>query len=48
MTVFGGIEAGGSKWKCAVGTGLDDLRAVSTIATATPDETIGEAVAHRG
>jgi fructokinase len=44
LTVFGGIEAGGSKWKCAVGTGLDDLRAVSTIATATPDETIGEAV----
>lgn len=45
MTVFGGIEAGGSKWKCAVGTGPDDLRAVSTIATATPGETIGEAVA---
>ena len=44
MTVFGGIEAGGSKWKCAVGTGPDDLRAVSTIATATPGETIGEAV----
>lgn len=45
MTVFGGIEAGGSKWKCAVGTGPDELRAVSTIATATPAETIGEAVA---
>jgi len=45
LTVFGGIEAGGSKWKCAVGTGPDDLRAVSTIATATPGETIGEAVA---
>ena len=45
MTVFGGIEAGGSKWNCAVGTGPDDLRAVSTIATATPGETIGEAVA---
>jgi len=44
LTVFGGIEAGGSKWKCAVGTGPGDLRAVSTIATATPDETIGEAV----
>jgi len=45
LTVFGGIEAGGSKWNCAVGTGPDDLRAVSTIATATPGETIGEAVA---
>jgi fructokinase len=44
LTVFGGIEAGGSKWKCAVGTGPDELRAVSTIATATPAETIGEAV----
>jgi len=44
LTVFGGIEAGGSKWKCAVGTGPGDLRAVSTIATATPEETIGEAV----
>ena len=45
MTVFGGIEAGGSKWECAVGTGPDDLRAVSTIPTASPAETIGEAVA---
>ena len=27
MTVYGGIEAGGSKWECAVGTGPDDLRA---------------------
>jgi fructokinase len=45
LTVFGGIEAGGSKWNCAVGTGPDDLRAVSTIATATADETLGEAVA---
>lgn len=45
MTVFGGIEAGGSKWECAVGTGPDDLRAVSTIPTANPAETIGEAVA---
>jgi fructokinase len=45
LTAFGGIEAGGSKWECAVGTGPDDLRAVSTIATTTPAETIGKAVA---
>jgi fructokinase len=45
LTVLGGIEAGGSKWECAVGTGPDDLRAVSTIATTTPADTIGEAVA---
>ena len=44
MTILGGIEAGGSKWECAVGTGPDDLRAVSTIRTTTPAETIGEAV----
>jgi fructokinase len=45
LSVFGGIEAGGSKWECAVGNGPDDLRAVSTIPTSTPAETIGEAVA---
>ncbi len=45
MTVLGGIEAGGSKWECAVGTGPDDLRAVWTIRTTMPAETIGEAVA---
>jgi fructokinase len=45
LSVFGGIEAGRSKWECAVGNGPDDLRAVSTIPTSTPAETIGEAVA---
>jgi fructokinase len=43
--VFGGIEAGGTKWECAVGTGPDDLRAAETIPTTTPVETIGRAVA---
>ena len=45
MTVYGGIEAGGSKWECAVGTGPDDLRATKTIPTTTPAATIDEAVA---
>jgi fructokinase len=45
VTVFGGIETGGSKWECAVGTGPDDLRATQTIPTTTPAETIGRAVA---
>jgi fructokinase len=45
MTVYGGIEAGGSKWECAVGTGPDDLRAAETIPTTTPGETIGRTVA---
>ena len=45
MTAFGGIEAGGSKWVCAVGTGPTDLRATETIPTTTPAETIGRVVA---
>ena len=45
MSVYGGIETGGSKWECAVGTGPDDLRASETIPTTTPEETIGRAVA---
>ena len=45
MTVYGGIEAGGSKWECAIGTGPDDLRATTTLPTTTPVETIDRAVA---
>jgi fructokinase len=45
LTVYGGIEAGGSKWECAVGTGPDDVRATTTIPTTTPAETIYRAVA---
>jgi fructokinase len=45
VTAYGGIETGGSKWECAIGTGPDDLRASETIATTTPDETIRRAVA---
>jgi fructokinase len=42
---FGGIEAGGTNWRCAVGTGPDDLRAEQTIPTTTPQETIDQVVA---
>jgi fructokinase len=45
VTVYGGIETGGSKWECAIGTGPDDLRAAVTIPTTTPDETIDRAIA---
>ena len=45
LTVYGGIEAGGSKWECAIGTGPDDVRASTTIPTTTPAETIDRAVA---
>jgi fructokinase len=44
MTVFGGIETGGSKWECAIGRSPDELRATATIPTTTPEETIGKAV----
>jgi fructokinase len=44
LSVYGGIETGGSKWVCAIGTGPDDLRAVETFPTTTPAETIGRAV----
>lgn len=44
MSAYGGIEAGGSKWECAVGTGPDDLRATETIPTTLPGETIDRVV----
>lgn len=45
MELLGGIEAGGTKFVCAVGTGPDDLRAVERFPTTTPDETLARAVA---
>ena len=45
MTVYGGIEAGGSKWECAIATGPDDVCASTPIPTTTPAETIDRAVA---
>jgi fructokinase len=45
VSVYGGIETGGSKWRLAIGTSPDDLRATETIPTTTPDEAIASAVA---
>ena len=45
MSVYGGIETGGSKWECALGTGPEDLRATETVPTTTPGETIDRVVA---
>ena len=41
----GGIEAGGTKFVCAVGSGPDDVRAEARFPTTTPGETIGRALA---
>lgn len=45
MRILGGIEAGGTKFVCAVGTGPDDVRSEIRFPTTTPEETIGRAIA---
>lgn len=45
MSVYGGIETGGTKWECAIGTGPDDVSATATVPTTTPEETIAQVVA---
>lgn len=42
--LIGGIEAGGTKFVCAVGTGPDDIRDVTRFPTTTPEETIAQAI----
>jgi fructokinase len=43
--IFGGIEAGGTKWVCAIGTGPDDILESAVFPTGSPEETIGRAAA---
>ncbi len=45
MALLGGIEAGGTKFVCAVGTGPDDIRALTRIPTTTPEETLSQVTA---
>ena len=42
--LFGGIEGGGTKFVCAIGTDPDDLRAETRFPTTTPTETLGKAI----
>ena len=42
--LFGGVEAGGTKFVCAVGGGEDDLRSETRFPTTTPEETIRRAL----
>jgi fructokinase len=43
--LYGGIEAGGTKMVCAVGTGPTDLRAQISFPTTTPGETLARMIA---
>lgn len=42
--LFGGIEAGGTKFVCGVGTYPGDLKDVTRFSTTGPEETIGRAI----
>jgi fructokinase len=44
MTLWGGIEAGGTKFVCAVGSGPGDIRAEVRFPTSKPVEALGKAV----
>ena len=46
--LYGGLEGGGTKFVCAVGSGPDDLRALRTIPTTTREETLAEAAGSSG
>jgi predicted NBD/HSP70 family sugar kinase len=43
--LYGGVEGGGTKFVCVVGTGPDDVRAEARLPTTGPEETIGRAIA---
>lgn len=43
--LVGGIEGGGTKFVCAIGTGPDDVRARTRFDTTNPHDTIGQAIA---
>lgn len=44
MPLYGGIEAGGTKFVCAIGTGPKDIQAETRFGTSTPEENIPRVV----
>lgn len=44
MTIYGGIEAGGTKFVCAAGRGPDALTALARFPTTTPEETLPQVI----
>ncbi len=44
MPLLGGIEAGGTKFVCAVGTGPEDIRSEARFPTSSPGENLGQAI----
>jgi fructokinase len=44
MALYGGIEAGGTKFVCALGDGLGQIAGFARFDTTTPEETLGRAV----
>ncbi len=46
MALYGGIEAGGTKFICAVGSDPTNLHAIERIPTTTPAETIARTIAY--
>jgi len=44
MRLYGGIEGGGTKFVCAVGSGPGDIQEEIRYSTGTPDESIGRAI----
>lgn len=44
--LVGGIEAGGTKFVCAVGTGPEDIREEIRFATTTPEKNIAQCIAY--
>jgi len=44
MSIYGGVEAGGTKFVCAIGSSPDKLEAEISFATTTPQETIDRTI----